>query len=56
LNIDNKISSLWRYAEVVRSKVTFVDAIKMTSTLNNNKIILSADDCVLINMLKQEKK
>ena len=51
MNIGNKISPLpvWRYiAYSTAVAVTFVDAINVNNNVNNNKIIFSADDRVLI--------
>jgi len=57
LHIDKKISSLpiWRYiayTAVARWEVTFVDAINV----NNNKMLISANDNVSIQLVRQEKE
>jgi len=56
LNIDNKKSPLPIGVTLARSEVTFVDANTVNNNVNNNNILFSADDSVLIKLLRQENK
>ena len=56
LNIDNKISllPLWRY--ILQSLKQKWRLVRQSRNVNNNKMVFSADNHVLIKLLRQEKK